>query len=191
MLLLAARAGEEQLRREELERDQLKVLRSRTEERVQASGRAGGCHRVGAWTLGTLILCHTITLRPSKMPVRSSGHSSSRMASNVAPPRTGSWTSANGLAFSTAVRTSRRQFFDPKYPLDTKIWMTCEPSMYSSRASMETRSCAGAAPERASVASQEQLCQLGVRAADRRTSTSRKMETPGSNSVSCRLMVAH
>ena len=132
---------------------------------MQASGRAGGCHRVGAWTLGTLILCHTITLRPSKMPVRSSGHSSSRMASNVAPPRTGSWTSANGLAFSTAVRTSRRQFFDPKYPLDTKIWMTCEPSMYSSRASMETRSCAGAAPERASVASQEQLCQLGGRGA--------------------------
>ena len=66
------------------------------------------------------------------------------------------------MDFSTVVRASRRQFLEPKYPLDTKIMMACEASMYSSSASMDSRS-----------------------------STSRKIEAPGRSSESWRLMVAH
>eukprot|EP00964_Phaeocystis_antarctica_P070887 scaffold43190_cov59-Phaeocystis_antarctica.AAC.2 len=46
-------------------------------------------------------------------PRISMGHSAS-MASRLAPPRTGSWTSESGLSLETAHRTSRRQLGDLK-----------------------------------------------------------------------------
>ena len=68
--------------------------------------------------------------------------------------------------------------------LEAKIWMTCEPSMYSSKASMDSRSCGG---------EQRRVRATSTRGSglQERTSTSRKMETPGMSRESWRLMVAH
>ena len=53
-----------------------------------------------------------------------------------APPRTGSCISESGFFMLSVPFTSRRQFLDLKYPLETKIMMTAVCSMYSSRAPM-------------------------------------------------------
>lgn len=135
--------------------------------------------------------CHSITLRPSKIgPSKSVGHSSSRMVCSGAPPRTGSYTSDSGLDFATEARASRKQLPDLKYPWDTKIMITCERHIsctYEMVGFCESLSPSNLTPRTA--------CEPSIYSSrasiDSRSSTSRKMETPGMSRESWRLMVAH
>ena len=62
----------------------------------------------------TLMRCHTMMSRPSKMPRCSVSHSPFLMNSRDPPPRTGSCTRVMGLALAMVHCASRMQFLDLK-----------------------------------------------------------------------------